>query len=241
MDLNQMYVPFISCMLSFVVIAVEVRMSRNNFFDAILTVLLVVYSENLSAEVLQNNDKDEPELIQLYTQDELNSLIKENRHLERIKIDECQFTRDIKDRAMILNYPAYLYLWADMNFTDTCIKGNVADGVVALKLAADKGMPVAMYKLGGLYLTGKYVQSDYDLAYRYIYDAASLGNDEAKLTLVNLLVNNEGNEADFVNAYHWLFKTVYSDPKKHELAKTLLSQLKKKMPISYVEKAEKME
>ena len=202
---------------------------------------MAVYSENVVAEANRDKATDEPELIQLYTQDELNALIKENRHLERVKIDECQFTRDIKDRALILNYPAYLYLWADMNFTDTCIKGNVADGVTALKLAADKGMSVAMYKLGGLYLTGTYVQTDFNSAYRYIYNAASMGNDDAKLTLVNLLVNHEGNEADYQQAYHWLFKTVYSDPQKHELAKNLLSKLKDKMPDSLVKNAERVE
>lgn len=215
-------------------------MSRINFFN-ILSVLLIILSENVSAEEIRDKGNDEPELIQLYTQDELNALIKENRHLERVKLDECQFTRDIKDRALILNYPAYLYLWADMNFTDTCIKGNVAEGVSALKIAADKGMPVAMYKLGGLYLTGTYVQADFNSAYRYIYNAASLGNDEAKLTLVNLLVNHEGSETDYQQAYHWLFRTVYSDPKKHELAKNLLSKLKEKMPDSLVEKAERSE
>lgn len=215
-------------------------MSRINFFN-ILSVLLIILSENVAAEEIRDKGNDEPELIQLYTQDELNALIKENRHLERVKLDECQFTRDIKDRALILNYPAYLYLWADMNFTDTCIKGNVAEGVSALKIAADKGMPVAMYKLGGLYLTGTYVQADFNSAYRYIYNAASLGNDEAKLTLVNLLVNHEGSETDYQQAYHWLFRTVYSDPKKHELAKNLLSKLKEKMPDSLVEKAERSE
>lgn len=215
-------------------------MSRINFFN-ILSVLLIILSENVAAEEIRDKDNDEPELIQLYTQDELNALIKENRHLERVKLDECQFTRDIKDRALILNYPAYLYLWADMNFTDTCIKGNVAEGVSALKIAADKGMPVAMYKLGGLYLTGTYVQADFNSAYRYIYNAASLGNDEAKLTLVNLLVNHEGSEADYQQAYHWLFKTVYSDSQKHELAKNLLSKLKEKMPDSLVKKAERSE
>ena len=216
-------------------------MIRINFVNIALSVLMVVYSENVVAEANRDKGADEPELIQLYTQDELNALIRENRHLERVKIDECQFTRDIKDRAMILNYPAYLYLWADMNFTDTCIKGNIADGVTALKMAADKGMPVAMYKLGGLYLTGTYVQTDFNSAYRYIYNAASLGNDDAKLTLVNLLVNHEGNESDYLLAYHWLFKAVYNDSKKHELANNLLSKLKEKMPVSLVEKAERIE
>ncbi len=205
-----------------------------------LATMLCGYAGNLFAdELLKSNfDSDEPELIQLYTQDELNALILENKHLERVKSDECQFKRDIKDRALVLHYPAYLYLWADMNFTNTCIDGSPKDGVYALQLAVDKGMPAALYKMGGFYLTGTYVQKDYAKAYRYIYNAASLGNNEAKLTLVNLLATHEGNEADYQEAYHWLFTTVFEDKKKHQMAESLLAQLRKKMPPSLVKRAE---
>ena len=201
-------------------------------------VLFAVSSHCLWAKDAANTSNDEPELIQLYTQDELNGLINENKHLERVKLDECQFTRDIRDRAQVLQYPAYLYLWADMNFTDTCIKGNVKDGIDALKLAAEKGMPAALYKLGGFYLNGTYVQADYNAAYRYIYQAAVLGNDDAKLTLVNLLATHDGNEADYSEAYSMLFRVVFKEKKKHDLAETLLSQLRQKMPMSEVKKAE---
>lgn len=53
---------------------------------------------------------DEPELIQLYSQDELNGLIEKHEHLKRVKDDDCQFVRDIKDRASVLRYPSYSYL-----------------------------------------------------------------------------------------------------------------------------------
>lgn len=212
----------------------------NTFEKCLVGLLIAVYSHCLWAKDVANTNNDEPELIQLYTQDELNSLIGENKHLERIKLDECQFTRDIRDRAQVLQYPAYLYLWADMNFTDTCIKGNVKDGVDALKLAAEKGMPAALYKLGGFYLTGKYVQADYNVAYRHIYQAAALGNDDAKLTLVNLLATHDGNEADYGEAYSMLLRVVFRDKKKHDLAETLLAELRKKMPASEVAKAEAM-
>ena len=205
----------------------------------VLVLPMLYVSATATATVGGSSDPgDEPELIQLYTQDELNVLINEGRHLERIKIDECQFTRDIKDRALILNYPAYLYLWADMNFTSTCIRGNAADGVAALKIAAEKGMPAALYKMGRLFLTGTYVQKDYDSAYRHIHTAASLGYDDAKLTLVNLLATHDGNEGDYVEAYRWLYRTVFADSKRHELAETLLSELRKKMPASEIRKAE---
>ena len=178
---------------------------------------------------------DEPDLIQLYTQDELNKLILENRHLERVKLDECQFTKDIKDRALILHYPPYLYLWSDMNLTNTCIHGNIKDAIAAMKMAAGKGMPIALYRIGQFYLKGEYLQQDYNTAYRYTYLSASLGFDDAKLQLVALLATHEGNEADYANAYSWLYSTVFNDPAKFALAKKLLSALENKMPNSMVE------
>ncbi len=179
---------------------------------------------------------DEPDLIQLYTQDELNQLIRENRHLDRVKLDECQFTKDIKDRALILQYPAYLYLWADMNLTNTCIKGRVDEAISAMKMAASKGLPIAFYRIGQFYLKGEYLQQDYNSAYRYTYLAASLGHEDAKLQLVALLATHEGNERDYGTAYRWLYRTVFNDSSKFDMAKKLLAELSNKMPNSLVEK-----
>ena len=190
-----------------------------------------------SAIVQDLQADDEPELIQLYSQNELNKLISENKHLERVLLDECQFTRDIEDRAMVLHYPSYLYLWADMNFTDTCVKGDPAVGVKALKMAADRAMPKALYKLGELYHTGKYVQKDQDLAYHYVYNAASLKDPKARVLLVELLLEMEGKEIDYERAYNWLFFTVFSQEKEKDHATLLLNRLGAKMPASLVKKA----
>lgn len=180
---------------------------------------------------------DEPELIQLYSQNELNKLISENKHLERVLTDECQFTRDIEDRAMVLHYPSYLYLWADMNFTNTCVKGNTAVGVRALKLAADKAMPSALYKLGQLYHQGLYVQKDRELAYRYIFNAASLKDPKARVMLVELLLEYNDKEIDYERAYNWLFFTVFEQEKDQKNAESLLNKLAQRMPPSLVKKA----
>lgn len=202
-----------------------------------LSLVSLAQSEDIKKDSrVLSDSNDEPDLIQLYTQDELNRLIRENKHLERVKLDECQFTRDIKDRALVLQYPAYLYLWADMNLTDTCIKGKTKDAISAMKLAASKGMPIAIYRLGQFYLKGEYLQQDYNAAYRYTYLAASLGYDDAKLQLVALLATHEGNEADYETAYGWLYGTTFNDKKKFDMAKTLLSSLEKKMPPSLVAK-----
>ena len=100
--------------------------------------LNLMFGSSYAALVQDLQADDEPELIQLYSQNELNMLISDNKHLERVLLDECQFTKDIEDRAMVLHYPSYLYLWADMNFTNTCVNGDPAVGVRALKLAAEK-------------------------------------------------------------------------------------------------------
>lgn len=203
--------------------------------------LLACFSASLfcanAASVLDLQADDEPELIQLYSQNELNKLISENKHLERVVLDECQFTRDIEDRAMVLHYPSYLYLWADMNFNNVCVKGNPAVAVYALQIAADKAMPSALYKLGELYHDGKFVQKDLNLSYKYIYTAASLKHVDARMKLVEFLLEISGQESDYENAYNWLFFTVFSDEKSKIKAESLLKKLSDRMPKSIVKRA----
>lgn len=205
---------------------------RNWAFAAIAVPML-----HLSCAELCLAGSDVPELIQLYTQDELNELISRGEHLRRIVIDECQFTKDIRDRALVLHYPSYLYLWGDMNLTDTCIKGVRQEGVKAMAMAADKGMPIAMYRLGMMYLKGEYVQQNDNLAYSYFYRAASLGNPEARVQLVDIMVANPGHEADFERAYNWLHFTVFRTDMDKKKAETSLAKLGALMPPSLVKKA----
>ena len=156
---------------------------------------------------------------------------------ERVLLDECQFTKDIEDRAMVLHYPSYLYLWADMNFTNTCVNGDPAVGVRALKIAAEKAMPAALYKLGQLYHDGKYVQKDPELAYRYVYNAASLKDSKARIMLVELQLESTDKEIDYENAYNWLFFTVFSKDKDKKRAAMLLNRLGDRMPPHIVKRA----
>jgi hypothetical protein len=199
--------------------------------------LNLMFGSSYAALVQDLQADDEPELIQLYSQNELNMLISDNKHLERVLLDECQFTKDIEDRAMVLHYPSYLYLWADMNFTNTCVNGDPAVGVRALKLAAEKAMPAALYKLGQLYHDGKYVQKDPELAYRYVYNAASLKDSKARIMLVELQLESTGKEIDYENAYNWLFFTVFSKDKDKERAAMLLNRLGDRMPSHIVKRA----
>ena len=80
--------------------------------------LNLMFGSSYAALVQDLQADDEPELIQLYSQNELNMLISDNNHLERVLLDECQFTKDIEDRAMVLHYPSYLYLWAAAEFPE---------------------------------------------------------------------------------------------------------------------------
>lgn len=139
---------------------------------------------------------DEPELIQLYSQDELNGLIEKHEHLKRVKDDDCQFVRDIKDRASVLRYPSYSYLWGDMLLTATCVKQDVPNGIRYMKYSAEEGMPDAMLKLRMFYEKGTYVNQDRSLARLYLREAASLKNREARLEWARLLTDGRISRRD---------------------------------------------
>ncbi|MBU2279446.1 MAG: flagellar protein MotX, partial [Gammaproteobacteria bacterium] len=47
------------------------------------------------------------QVVQLYTQDELLALIRQNAHLQRVKADDCQLVKDIEARADIMKLPSY--------------------------------------------------------------------------------------------------------------------------------------
>ena len=180
---------------------------------------------------------DEPELIQLYSQDELNGLIEKHEHLKRVKDDDCQFVRDIKDRASVLRYPSYSYLWGDMLLTATCVKQDVPNGIRYMKYSAEEGMPDAMLKLGMFYEKGTYVNQDRSLARLYLREAASLKNREARLEWARLLTDGRGSPAEMEQAYSWLFFSVYNTEEKRKDARQVLETLGSMMPPSVVKAA----
>lgn len=61
-------------------------------------------------------------VVQLYTQDELLDLIKQNTHLQRVQKDECQLVSDIQARADVMKVPAYQFLYGDMLAFGVCVK-----------------------------------------------------------------------------------------------------------------------
>ena len=65
------------------------------------------------------------EAVQIYTDNQLLSLIKENKHLGQVVLDECQLVQDIEARATKSKYPSYQFLWGDMLAFGVCVKKDV--------------------------------------------------------------------------------------------------------------------
>lgn len=57
-------------------------------------------------------DLGEP--VPIYSEAELIKLIEENKHLERVKADNCQIVEDIVARATRISLPSYEFLYGDM-------------------------------------------------------------------------------------------------------------------------------
>ncbi len=185
----------------------------------------------------QSHAADPLEAVQLYTQDELIELIRDNSHLARVKADECQLVQDIEARATKMSLPAYQFLFGDMLAYAVCVDRDVERGVFFMRQAAEQGLPEALEQLGRYYHVGQLVQQDYDKAIIYLREAAALGNLNAQMRFVELLNQGYGSPRDFEDAYHWLFNAVTADKQTHRRITTLLSALGKKMPPSVIAKA----
>lgn len=179
-------------------------------------------------------------VIEVYSQEELLTLINQNQHLHRIAdIDECQLVKDIEARAKSVKLPAYQYVWGDMLISGTCTKKNIELGFEYLSKALDQGMPQAMRKVASFYLSGRYVQRDPEYAAQLIHTAAGLGDIDAQIAWVELLVKGEGSPVDYEEAYSWLHHAVIADDKSFLHAKRLLAQLADRMPENIVKRAKR--
>lgn len=170
-------------------------------------------------------DDDQLQAVQIYTQDELLDLIKKNKHLERVKLDRCQLTRDIEDRAVKLHLPSYEFLYGDMLVWGVCVERDAELGMYYIHESAKQGLVAAIEQIGRYYHQGKFVQKDLDKAYTYILRAAELGNLNARLRLVDMQLAGLGSPYDFENAYRWLHHAVIVDKQKHQQAANKLAKL----------------
>ncbi|SFC53520.1 Sel1 repeat-containing protein [Pseudoalteromonas denitrificans DSM 6059] len=179
------------------------------------------------------------EAVQIYTQDELLTLIKTNSHLSRVKLDNCQLVQDIEARAMKMKIPAYQFLFGDMLAYAVCVDRDVEQGIYYMKLAAEQGLPEALEQMGRYYHLAKFVQKDLDKAIVYLRESASLGNLNAQMRLVSMFNQGIGSPRDYEDAYHWLFNSITADKKTHDKIDQLLNTLAKKMPASVIKRARK--
>ncbi len=178
-----------------------------------------------------------PSAVELYTDDELNRLIAANKHLQRIKADDCQLVEDIKARAELVKLPSYQFLWGDMLAWGVCVDVNVELGMYYIRASARQGQPRALEQLGRYYVQGRFVQQDTARAIPLLQQSAKLDFLPAKLQLAELLVQGYGSPYDYQTAYTYLYNTTTGDPKTHRKVTRLLRQLENLMPQHVVSAA----
>lgn len=177
--------------------------------------------------------------IQIYSQDELLTLINQNQHLQRVKADDCQLLQDIEDRAVRINIPAYQFLYGDMLAYGVCVTKDVERGVYFMRKAADQGLPAGLEQMGRYYHVGQLVQADIERAITYLREAAAMGHLAARIRLVEIFLQGNGSPYDYEHAYRWLHHSIIADKKTHKKVSRLLTQLAKLMPAKVVARAKR--
>lgn len=177
--------------------------------------------------------------VQVYTDNQLLDLIKENKHLGQVVLDECQLVQDIEARANKANMPSYQFLWGDMLAYGVCVKKDIPLGLHYMHLAADQGLPEGLEQLGRYYHIGKFMQVDINKAIVYLKTAASLNNLAAQMRLATLYDKGYGSPLDYPALYSQLHHSLTDDKATHKKISQLLTDLATKMPDNVVEKAKR--
>lgn len=175
--------------------------------------------------------------VQVYTDDILLDLIKENKHLSQVVIDECQLVQDIEARATVTNKPGFQFLWGDMLAYGVCVKKNIPLGIHYMKEAAEQGLPEALEQLGRYYHIGKFMQKDLREAIIFLKEAASLNNLKAQIRLAEIYNEGHGSPLDYPELYSQLHHSVTDDKIIHQKISLLLKSLAEKMPERVVNAA----
>ena len=175
--------------------------------------------------------------VQIYTDDQLLELIKANKHLSQVVLDECQLVQDIEARAVKAKRPSYQFLWGDMLAYGVCVKKDIPLGLHYMQLAADQGLSEAIEQIGRYYHQGKFFQVDLKKAIKYLKLAASVGNLKAQIRLAKIYNQGQGSPLDFPQLYAQLHHAVTDNKQQHREISRLLKQLADKMPAGVVEKA----
>lgn len=182
---------------------------------------------------------DDLQVVQLYSQDELLALIRQNLHLKRVKDDDCQLVKDIEARADIMKLPSYQFLYGDMLAYGVCVPVNVERGWDLMEAAAKQALPEALEQLGRYYQQGKFVQKDLSKAQDYLQEAGAMGNLNAQIRLAELLLSGTGSPVDYETVYRWLHHSVTADKNMHQRIQTALQKLAGRMPEPVLQRAKK--
>lgn len=177
--------------------------------------------------------------VELYTQDELLKMIRQNTHLQRVQADECQLVQDIEARAEIMKLPSYQFLFGDMLAYGVCVPRDVERGWDFMLQAASQGLPEGLEQIGRYYHIGRFVQQDLAKAIIYLREAAAMGNLKAQLRLAEILVAGQGSPNDFEQVYRWLHHSITADQATYAKINRLKKQLADKMPARVVANAER--
>ena len=172
--------------------------------------------------------------VQIYTDDQLLNLIKENKHLSQVVLDECQLVQDIEARAIKAKMPSYQFLWGDMLAYGVCVKKDITLGLYYMRLAADQGLVEGIEQIGRYYHVGKFMQVDIDQAIRFLKAAAAMNNLAAQMRLASIYQQGYGSPLDYPALYSQLHHAITDDKKTHKKITYLLSQLAEKMPDKVV-------
>jgi hypothetical protein len=175
--------------------------------------------------------------VQIYTDDQLLNLIKENKHLSQVVLDECQLVQDIEARAIKAKMPSYQFLWGDMLAYGVCVKKDIALGLYYMRLAADQGLVEGIEQIGRYYHVGKFMQVDMDQAIHFLKAAAVMNNLAAQMRLASIYQQGYGSPLDYPALYSQLHHAITDDKSMHKKITTLLSQLAEKMPGKVVNMA----
>ncbi|PJC85279.1 flagellar protein MotX [Vibrio sp. HA2012] len=179
------------------------------------------------------------EPVPIYTEAELINLIDNNKHLERVKADNCQLVEDIVARATRISLPAYEFLYGDMLAWGVCVDQDVELGLYYMENAAHQGLPSALEQLGRYYSRGTLVQQDKERAIPYLREAAAMGNLNARIHLAELLLRDYGSPLDYEDAYRWLYNSVTADQRKHKRISVLRHGLEQRMPQNIIARAKR--
>jgi len=196
------------------------------FFIIFLFSVPLVKGQNLTA-------------VQIYTDNQLLNLIKENKHLSQVVIDECQLVQDIEARAIKAKMPSYQFLWGDMLAYGVCVKKDISLGLHYMRLAADQGLVEGMEQIGRYYHQGKFMQVDIDQAIVFLKAAAAMNNLAAQMRLASIYQQNYGSPLDYPALYSQLHHAITDDKATHKKISRLLSQLAEKMPDKVVNMAKR--